>query len=331
MADGRPRPERAGVRFEGRAVNAAHAIVDDRDRRLTLRHSADFAAAWRSAWCGVYRWRRAGRFAVVPALAGRPVYAYLPGLNYSDLDAAAAQELAREVPNRPFNIRVLAAPCPEGALGPGAPAVLRIDLAAFGHKPDAVWERGLNRSARKAVRRARKAGLAASEESGAGALQAFYAMLRLGYARHGVPLLPEALFDALVTEMRARIIVVRNRANGEVRAGLLWMRDGPIAWIPFSGAYLSSDCPGNLLFWAAAEQAANEGADILDFGRSPAGSGSYRFKRNFGASPVPVFWLSDKPFDLYGLYRTAQKLWQKLPDFVTDRAGPWLCRYLADF
>ena len=301
------------------------------DRRLAIRHSADFVAAWRSIWCGVYRWSQAGRFALVPSLIGRPVYAYLPGLAYSDLDAAAAQEFAREIPNRPFNIRVLAAPCPEGALEPGAPVVLRTDLAAFDHKWEAVWERGLSRSARKAVRRARRAELVAAEETGPGAMQAFYAMLRLAHARHGAPMPPVALFDALVTEMRARIMVVRTRANGEVLAGMLWMRDGPIAWIPYSGAYHRSDCPGNLLFWAAVEQAANEGVDIFDFGRSPAGSGTYLFKRKFGSSPVPIWWLSHKSFDLHHRYRAAQRLWQTLPDFVTDRAGPWLCRYLADF
>ena len=297
---------------------------------MTLRHSSDFVDAWRSVWCGVFRWRQSGRFAVVPSLVGRPVYAYLPGMDYSDLDAAAAAELAREVANRRFNIRVLAAPRPEGELAPGAPAIMRVDLAAFGRAPEAVWERGLNRAARKAVRRARKAGLEAAEETGPGAMQALYAMLRLAHARHGAPLLPAALFEALVTELGARISVVRNRMNGYARGGLIWVRRGPIAWVPYSGAYHGADCPGNLLFWTAVEQAAHDGADILDFGRSPAGSGTYRFKRNFGARPVPVLWLSDKPFDPYRR-RAAQKLWRALPDSITDRAGPWLCRYLADY
>ena len=297
---------------------------------LILRHSADFVAAWRSVWCGVYRWRRAGRFAVVPALFGRPVCAYLPGLSYSDLDASAAQDLACEIPGRPFNIRVLAAPRPEAELAPGAPVVLRIDVAAFGHEPTAVWEGELSGKTRTSVRRARRDGLAAAEETGPGALQALYAMHRLAHARHDVPLLPAALFDALVTEMGARIAVVRNR-DGAVRAALLWLRDGPIAWAPYSGSYNSADHSGDLLFWAMVEQAADDGVDILDFGRSPAGSGSYRFKRKFGASPVPVLWLRDKPVDLYRRYRVAQDLWRALPNSVTGRAGPWLYRYLADF
>ncbi len=297
---------------------------------MTLRHSSDFVDAWRSVSCGVYRWRQAGRFAVVPSLVGLPAYAYLPGMDYSDLDAVAAEELAREVANRRFNIRVLAAPRPEGELATGSPVIMRIDLAGFGRAPEAVWEQGLNRVARKAVRRARKAGLEAAEETGPGAMQALYAMLRLAHARHGAPLPPAALFEALVTEMEARILVVRNHVNRELRGGLMWLRDGPIAWVRYSGAYHSADCPGNLLFWAAVEQAAHDGADILDFGRSPAHGGTYRFKRNFGAKPIPVLWLSDKPVDPYRR-RTAQKFWRALPDAITDRAGPWLCRYLADY
>ena len=49
---------------------------------------------------------RAGRFAVVPSLLGGPPLAYLPGLNYSDLIAVEAREMA----GRSFNIRALTAP-----------------------------------------------------------------------------------------------------------------------------------------------------------------------------------------------------------------------------
>ncbi len=299
--------------------------------RSTVRHSADFVDAWRSVACGVYRWRRAGRFAVVPALMGKPVFAYLPGLSYSDLDPVEAQELAREMAGRRFNIRALAPPRREGELPPGSPAVLRVDLAAFGHDREAVWQRGLNRTARKYVQRARRAGLAAAEETGAAAVQAFCAMLRLAHGRHGAPLPPAALFEALMTELDARITVVRNRMDGALRASFLWLRDGPIIWIPWGGAYLSADHPTYLMYWTMVEHAVNEGADILDFGRSPAGSGPYWFKRKYGASPVPVMWLTDKPVDPYRRYRAAQRLWRALPNFVTDRAGPRLCRYLADY
>ena len=304
-------------------MTAVHA-----DSRLTTGHSPGFVAAWRSAFCEVYRWRREGRFAVVPSLFGAPVFAYLPGLNYSDLDAAEARGFARGMAGCSFNIRALTAP--PGALPPGAPAVLRLDLAAFGHDREAVWERALNGATRTAVRRARKAGLGVSEETGPAAVTAFLRLLSVTLARHGSPIMPAALFEALMDALDARILVVR-RADGEALASLLWLRDGPLAWVPWSGSLPSADCPGNLLFWTLTEQALNEGVDIVDFGRSSTGDGSHRFKRGFGAVPIPVLWLSDKPADLYRRYAPAQKLWRALPNLVTGNLGPQLCRYLADY
>ena len=298
------------------------------DGRLSAGHSPDFVAAWRGVFCDVYRWRQDGRFAVVPSLLGAPVYAYLPGLNYSDLNAVEARKLAGEMAGHAFNIRALTAPQEELPLG--KPAVLRIDLAAFGYQREAVWEQGLRRVKRKAVRRARKAGLRVSEETGATSVKALCTLTAATLARHGAPMMPAALFESLIQELAARVLVVRDR-DGAALASLLWVRDGPLAWVPWSGALPRVDVPGDLLFWGMIEQALNERVDIVDFGRSATGDGAYRFKRSFGATPIPVLWLSDPPVDLYRRYATAQKLWRLLPNFVTYRLGPRLCRYLADY
>lgn len=299
------------------------------DGRLPLVHSADFAAAWRSVFCSVYRWRRKGRFAVVPGLLGPPTLAYLPGLNYSDLSADEARQLAREAAGRPFNIRALTPP--QGELTPGAPAVLRLDLAAFAHNREAVWERALKRAARKAVRRAQKSGMDVAEETGPAALAAFRNILSLALNRHGAPIMPAALFAALIAEIDGRILTVRKRIGGEPMAAMLWFRDGPLAWVPWSGAQRCKECPDDLLFWGFVERALDEGADIVDFGRSPTGSGPCRFKQKFGARPVPVLWLSHPPADIHRRYASAQKLWRALPNAVTDKVGPRLCRRLADY
>ena len=294
---------------------------------LIAGHSPDFVAAWRSVYCRVYRWRREGRFAIVPSLAGRPVFSYLPGLSYSDLNAAEARELAREVAGCSYNVRALSAP--QGELPPGAPAVLRLDLGVFGHDRTAVWERALSRSTQRQIRRARRGGLEASEETGAGALEAFLAMLSATFARHGAPMMPAALFRALIDAFDARILTVRG-PDGEPMASLLWLLDRTLAWVPWSGALRGAGA-GDLLFWALIEEALNHGADVVDFGRSPVGGGTYRFKRKLGAAPVPVLWLSDKTGDSYRRYALAQKLWGALPTVFTDAVGPRLCRYLADY
>ena len=301
------------------------------DPCLVAGHSREFVAAWRSVLCSVYRWRREGRFAVVPSLWGAPVFAYLPGLSYADLNETEARELAQEAAGRPFNIRALSASPREEALPLGASSVLRINLAAFAHDRKIVWERSLSSGVRTGVRRARKAGLEASEETGPGALAAFKDLLSSVLARHGAPIAPTALFKAIVQDLNARIIVVRNRANGEALASLLWLRDGPLAWTPWNGSRRCPERPGNLLFWAWIEQALAEGAEVVDFGRSPVGNGAYRFKRGFGAVPMPLLWLSDKPTEPHRRYALPQKIWRTLPKPVTSAVGPWLCRYLADY
>ena len=299
------------------------------DQPQPVRHSSAFVATWRSVLCDVYRWPQEGRFAVVPSLIGAPALAYLPGLSYTDLDAGEAHDLAEQMAGRSFNIRALAAM--HGEPPPGEPAVLRIDLEVFDHDVDAVWQGALTRAARKSVRRANKAGLRVSEETGPAAVAAFASMLEATLARHGAPMLPRRLLDALIDTLGGRLLVVRAQPSGDARASLLWFRDGPLAWVPLSGSAIGADSPGNLLFWAAIAQATKDGADIFDFGRSSVGDGAYRFKRSFGAAPTPVLWLSDKRAGVYDRYALAQRLWRWCPNQVTERLGPRLCRYLADY
>ena len=297
---------------------------------FTARHGAEFVSGWRAVYCDAYRWRREGRFAVVPSLLGSPVLSYLPGLGHSDLEVAEARALSRDLAGRRHCLRVLGAPRPETSLAPGDPVLMRLNLAAFGHDLDALWKRALRRLARRSVRRA-AARYRVSEETGREGFAALRAMLSLAFGRHGAPLPPAALFSSLVSALDGRILVVRDLRSGEVGAAGLWFRDGPLAWTPWTGARRDPERPGHRLFWALVEKAAAEGVPVLDFGRSPFGGGCYRFKKQFGAAPAPVLFLSDRPRNLHRRYAPAQRIWRALPRAATARAGPLLCRYLAHY
>ena len=299
-------------------------------RPASAGHGAEFVAAWREVYCSAYRWRREGPFAAVPSLFGPPVLSYLPGLGYTDLAPSEAAALAREARGRAFNIRVLGRLGGEAGPGPGPRVVMRLDLASFGGDPSAVWKAGVGRNARLAVRRARRAGCTVGEESGPEAVAALVAMARLALARNGAPTPPERLFAAAVREMGGRILVVRTR-RGEVAAALLWLPDGPLAFVPWGGARRSPDRPGHLLSWAMVEEAARAGAEVLDWGSCAPGSGSFRFKASFGAAPTPVSRLADRPANLYRKYAPARRVFRALPGAVSRRLGPKLCRYLADY
>lgn len=297
---------------------------------LLRRHSPGFVAAWRAIYCGVYRWRSEGRWAVVPSPLGRPTWAYVPGLNSSDLDRSGAEALAREAKGRAYNIRVLGAPT-EGDPPPGSPTAQRLDLSAWGRDSREIWTRALAPQPRRSIRRARDAGYTVCEETGAGAVGVFHDLARRSFERHGSPMVPSRLFSALVSELGARILVVRDGADRRPAAALLWLRDGSLAWAPWSGALRRRDHPGSLLFWGWVELALRDGVEVLDFGRSSAGRGAYVFKRSFGATAIPLRWFSDRPADLYRRYAGAQRVWRALPRPLTRRVGPALCRYLADY
>lgn len=294
-------------------------------------HSRDFVAAWGAVYCEVYRWRREDRFAVVPSLLGAPTFAYMPGLNYTDLDAGEAQRLAREMTGKPFNIRALAPP--SGMPPAGAPVTLRLDLRAFGHDGENVWRRALGASARRNVRRAQKAGLRVSDGTDPAAIASFHGLLSATLGRHGAPMMPKRLFEALIGTLDARVLLVRDPAGGEVLAGLVRVRDGALVWTPWVGSRPRASLPGSgeLLYWTLIASALDAGAAIVDFGRSPAEDGAYRFKRKFGAVPVPILWLSHRAGGLHRRYAPAQKLWRAMPNAVTNALGPPLCRYLADY
>ena len=297
---------------------------------LLRRHSPEFVAAWRTIYCGVYRWRSEGGWAVVPSLLGRPTYSYVPGLNSSDLDPDEAEALAREVEGRAHNIRVLGAPV-TGDPPSGSPVAQRLDLSAWGRDSGAIWTRALAPQPRRSIRRAREAGYTVSEEAGASAVGIFHGLARRAFERHGSPMVPARLFSALVSDLGARILVVREAGGGRPAASLIWLRDRSLAWAPWSGALRRRDHPGSLLFWGWVERALADGVEVLDFGRSSAGQGAYVFKRSFGATAIPLRWFSDRSTHIYRRYAAAQRFWRALPRPVTRRVGPVLCRYLADY
>lgn len=325
-----PDPNEEANRDANRDPNGNPGADSRRDGGiLRRRHGSGFVSAWGAIYRAAYRWRREGRFTLVPSLLGSPVLSYLPGLDHSDLGVDEARALSRELAGRRHFLRVLGAPAREQSLAPGSPVVMRLDLSGCGSDPKAPWRR-LRPRTRGALRRA-AARYAVSEEDGTEGFAAFRAMLRLALDRNGAPLPPAHLHRALVSELGGRILVVRDRARGEVAAAALWFRDGPLAWTPLGGARRAPERPGHRAFWALVETAAADGAQVLDFGGSAFGGGSYRFKRQFGAAPVPVLFLSDRPGDRRRRHAPARRLWRALPRGVTGRLGPLLCRYLAEY
>jgi FemAB-related protein (PEP-CTERM system-associated) len=95
--------------------------------------------------------------------------------------------------------------------------------------------------------------------------------------------------------------------------------------------------PSMLLYWTMLEFACQNGYSVFDFGRSTPGDGTYRFKKQWEATPVPLFWyrLSRELDQSTGgraeeaKMRKAVAYWRRLPVFVTRLLGPMIRKHIS--
>jgi hypothetical protein len=88
-----------------------------------------------------------------------------------------------------------------------------------------------------------------------------------------------------------------------------------------------------LMYRHLLERSVQRGSHLFDFGRSSEGSGTYKFKAQWGATPHPATWQyyvrrgdpSEMRPDAEGKKRLVQ-LWQRLPVWFTKLIGPPIVR-----
>jgi hypothetical protein len=100
-----------------------------------------------------------------------------------------------------------------------------------------------------------------------------------------------------------------------------------IPWVSSLRRYFDR-CPNQVLYWEAIRFAIESGVNVLDFGRSSRGAGTFEAKRQWGAEPVQLFWHyfpeADQPVGEGGAHRLdwAARVWRHLPLAVANRLGP---------
>ena len=95
--------------------------------------------------------------------------------------------------------------------------------------------------------------------------------------------------------------------------------------------------PNMLLYLRMLEYACDKGYRVFDFGRSTKGEGTYKFKEQWGAVPVPLYWyyisLDGKSLDPEGAgvkrLEAARYYWRKLPLIVTKVVGPRIRKHIS--
>jgi len=199
---------------------------------------------------------------------------------------------------------------------------------------ETLWK-GFPSKLRSQIRRAQKEAMTvriASQEL----LDDFYQLFARNMRDLGTPVYARRFFEAIVrtfpTETRVCVVYLQTQP---VAAGFLYGFRNTLE-IPWASSDHRYDrlAPNMLLYGSALEFACREGFHQFDFGRSSPASGTYRFKEQWGARPVPLhwhYWLSDGR-SMPGLsprnskYNMAIKVWSKLPVALTRIIGPPIVR-----
>lgn len=202
--------------------------------------------------------------------------------------------------------------------------------------PARLWKQ-LDGSVRSQIRKAERAGLGVTF-GGVDLLPEFYGpfaerMRDLGSPVHSYDFLRSVLecFGG-----RGRVALVRK--DGAAVGGLIALAFEERLVVPWAACLKEhfAHCPNMLLYWEALRSACLEGFSRFEFGRSTRGSGTYRFKLQWGAQEEPLFWYTiplraPARAESAGASRTsdlAVKAWQRLPLALTTSVGPVVRRYL---
>jgi FemAB-related protein (PEP-CTERM system-associated) len=199
---------------------------------------------------------------------------------------------------------------------------------------------------RSQVRKASKNGLAFAWGDGT-RVDDFYRIFGRNMRDLGSPVHARRLFHEVLRHFGADARVGLIQLDGLAVAGGFLLSVGPKVCVPWASSLREYNhlSPNMLLYWSLLEHASNGPYTLFDFGRSSLDEGTYRFKKQWGARPVPLHWIElscrpggsgparDVAEDGAGgpgrARRWAERVWQHLPVPVANLVGPRLRKYIS--
>jgi FemAB-related protein (PEP-CTERM system-associated) len=206
---------------------------------------------------------------------------------------------------------------------------------ALPEQSDLLWKR-FDKNVRNKIRKAERSGLS-FEFGGQEALAPFYEIFAGRMHDLGSPVHDQRFFRAILESFGSRARVALVKKGQATIGGLIALAFGGDLTVPWSACSTDHFAlrPNMLLYWETIRTACADGFTRFDFGRSTRQSGTYHFKRQWGAQEEPIFWyripivadLAPRSTD-GGSGALVTRVWRRLPATVTRRVGPRIRRYL---
>lgn len=278
-----------------------------------------------------------GRLLLVslPFLDTAGMLAPTPAAEAALLDAALRR--TREIGAQRLELRQLEPLA--GAPPPGG--FNRVDLVLELETSDAEQWKALPAKVRNHTRKATREGLSVLEAGPEQQLAAFYEPFRRNMRDLGSPVHAREFFGAAAEAFGERLRFVCTTLDGRSIGGLVAIDFAGVVSVPWASTLRDQRhrCPNHIIYWEALRWSIARGAHMLDFGRSPRGSGTHVFKLGWGAVERPLVWLEfapdGRPLEVAGpdagawLQRLSQ-LWTRLPVALTAQLGPHIRRRLSN-
>ncbi|MCB1744351.1 MAG: FemAB family PEP-CTERM system-associated protein [Gammaproteobacteria bacterium] len=169
-------------------------------------------------------------------------------------------------------------------------------------------------------------------------LDDFYQVFSRNMRDLGTPVYARSFFATVLERMADKASVVLIHLGGRPAAAGLLLTHAGRTEIPWASSLreFNRESVNMLLYDTCIAHACERGSTIFDFGRSSIDSGTYRFKKQWGAEPLQLhwhYWLADGQ-SMPGLtpdnpkFRLAIAVWQRLPVSLTNLIGPAIVRNL---
>jgi FemAB-related protein (PEP-CTERM system-associated) len=199
--------------------------------------------------------------------------------------------------------------------------------------PGQFWDE-LSAKVRNQVRKGIKSDLRVGW-GGEERLDEFYDVFSQNMRDLGTPVYSRRLFREIVRQFpdRAEFCIVR--AGITPVAAALLLHGWGITEVPSASSLRQYNytCANMLMYWKLLERSVERGQEVFDFGRSSPECNTYRFKKQWGATPFPAEWqhyvrhgsASDMRPD-NPRYTRLIRIWQRLPVGLTRWMGPMIVR-----
>ncbi|MDE2060227.1 MAG: FemAB family PEP-CTERM system-associated protein [candidate division NC10 bacterium] len=199
--------------------------------------------------------------------------------------------------------------------------------------PKALWSR-LEGRARKAVRKAMYSGLMV--ERGHSLVEAFAGLVSRHMRDLGTPFHRAIFYRNILAEFQNQSEILMVSHRGRPIGGVLLVTSKDTVFPLYGGALIESRAfsPMSLLIWETILFGCERGLAYLDFGRSRWDSGTFFFKRQWGAQPFPLFYeyhfadgIRMPDMDPTNpSFHVAVAIWKRLPAFMARALGPAIIR-----